>query len=197
MTVTVQPFGPERGGSIAPTTKYLRPRGALHETFPRQFQNTVTPTTMISGTLWLTIIEIPSDINLNGITFVTDATALAAGTHQIFGLYDDDLGTSTGTPFALLAGTSDDTNAAWAINSVKALPFSAPYRTLVGGLYYIGIMVTAGTPPALVANSVAAPTMGSLPPVLGGRSSTGLTALPNPCIAPTANKETMLYGYVF
>lgn len=197
MTMTVQPFGPERGGSISPTTKFLRPRSALHETFPRQQQSTVTPTTMVSGTLWLTAIEIPSDTNLNGIAFVTGDTAVAAGTHQIFGLYDNDIGSSSGTPYARLAQTSDDTSAAWAINTIKQLSFSAAYTTLTSGLYYLGLLVTAGTPPNIVANSAMSPTLAALTPTLAGNSSTGQTALPNPCIAPTTNFGSMLYGYVF
>jgi hypothetical protein len=197
MTASTQPFGPERGGAIGVTPKLFRPLGALYETVPRQWGPTIaTSPTITSGTLFLTGIELPSDQALNGIAFMTDATtALVSGTHQIFGLFDDQVGSSSGTPYKLLAGTSDDTNVAWPISTVKRLNFSAPYSTTRGGAFYLGLLVTAGTPPGLVAVGFSV-AVATLPPIQAGDSSTGLTALPDPAIAPTPGQK-LAYAWVF
>lgn len=197
MTNTAQPFGPERGGAVGVTPKLFRPAGALYETIPRQWSPSFsTSPSITSGTLFLNGIELPSDIPINGIAFITDSvTALSAGTHQIFGLYDDNVGTSSGTPYKLLAGTSDDTSAAWPISTVKALNFAATYTTTRAGAFYLGLLVTATTAPGVVA-SVLPVSISTLPPVQSGNSSTGLTALPDPAIAPTPSTK-LCYAWVF
>lgn len=197
MTTSTQPFGPERGGSSSIAPKLFRPAGSLYETVPRQWgPGFSTSPTIATGTLYLTAIELPSDLAINGIAFMSDSTtALVTGTHQVFGLFDDAVGTSSGTPYKLLASTSDDTNTAWPIDTVKSLNFSAPYSTTRAGAFYLGLLVTAATPPGIVAVLVTAK-VAALPPIQCGASSTGLTALPDPAIAPTAGTK-LAYAWVF
>src|SRR5258706_14325564 len=196
MTTITQPWAPERGSATYPTPRLFRPAGALYETVPRQIAPAFTTSpTITSGTLYMNGIDLPSDLAINGIAFITDGTtAIGSATHQIFGLYDDNVGTSSGTPFKLLAGTSDDTSAAWPINTVKPLNFATPYSTTRAGAFYLGLLAVATTPPGLIAAGANAG-VAARPPVQAGNSSTGLPALPDPANAPTS-KTKICYAWV-
>lgn len=86
-------------------------------------------------------IYLPSGLKVSGITMFSGA-ALAAGTHQWFGIWDKNL--------ALWGGSADDTSTAWGANSAKRLALTTPKTTAYNGLYYVGGCITAGTVPGLI-----------------------------------------------
>jgi peptidoglycan/xylan/chitin deacetylase (PgdA/CDA1 family) len=142
------------------------PRNAIDETVPRyQVTGSSTPT---SGTLRLCgSVLLPAGVPVKSITFVSDATALSAGTHQWFSLVRQ-------SDLAVLAKTVNDTSTAWAVNVPKTLALSATYTPQEDTLAYVGVLIVATTPPALVATSTKSQLVG-MPPYLGGQSTTGLT----------------------
>lgn len=164
----------------------LKPALALYETNPRATaSNSVTLT---SGRLISTGIYLPAGISLASISVWSAATPATNPTNQIFGLYN--------TARALLRSTVDDLTAAWAASTKKTLLLTSAYPITVAGLYYIGIMVAAATPPTITAHiGNAALNAGS--PFLNGVHDTGLTtALPDPMIASTGTSATSAYAYV-
>lgn len=169
----------------------LRPTGALYETYPRQF-GAANRAVLVTQRLLLQAIDLPNGLLITSITFVSGTTQLSGGNHQIFGIYDDASGSSSGTARALLRGTSDDTSTAWAASSAKTLGLTSTYTTTRSGLFYLGCLIDA-TVPSLV--GLVTLTLDGLAPVLGGNANTGQTSLPNPASAPTGVGET-IYAYV-
>lgn len=152
--------------------------GALYETIPRQLCDEVNTSVLSSGRLSLQAIWLPAGVTINSISLWSATTALATGTNQLFGLYDNNLN--------LLRSSVNDTSAAWAANSRKTLALTSVFTTTYSGLYYIGVMVAATTVPTLKGNT--AKVGGQLnagAPSMGGTSNTGLTtALPATANAP-------------
>lgn len=167
-------------------------QGAAAQTFPRYISQSST-LALISQQLYLASVNMQSGLTLSSISFLA-AAALVAATHQIFGLFDDSAGSSSGVPYALLAQTSDDGANAWATNAVKTLNLTAQYKTTRAGLYYLGVLVVATTPPTLrsvVGDSVA----GALPSVFCGQSTAAISALPNPAAAPAIGAANLAWAY--
>jgi hypothetical protein len=166
---------------------YLKPSAALYETAPRWSVANATFLTLVSGTLQLAAIGLPAGLTVTSISWMSGGTALATGTHAWFALYDSSRN--------LLKQSTDDTSPAWAANTLKTYNLSAAFTTTYEGLYYIGVMVAATTPPNLNATVTHANVTG-LVSILAGSSSTGLTGTaPNPAAAITAQAQ-IPYGYV-
>lgn len=133
-----------------------------------------------TGVMLSTPIHLMDGDIITNLTFISGATALATATNWWFALY-----TGAG---ALLAQTADQTSTAWAADTVKTLPLTAPVRITKSGLYYAAISVTASTIPTLVG-------CGTAKPVLTGEgnlaqtSGTGLTATAPATIATPAFKR--------
>lgn len=186
--------------AVAPKNPF-RPAGSLYETIPRQSGVIVSiaNTLIVNQRLNLFAINIATIETITSISFMTSgATALAGGAHQIFGLYDDSAGTSSGTAYALLRGTSDATNAAWGQSTVKTLNLTSTYTTTRTGAFYIGILLDATTLPTLqgVSASPAALTVLS-PSISNHTTATNLTARPNPAGALAAGGDSLLlWGYI-
>jgi hypothetical protein len=125
-------------------------------------------------------------VALSSITFVAGSVALAGGNHQIFGIFDDDAGTTSGTAYTLLRGTTDDTSTAWAASAKKTLGLTSGYNPTRSGLHYLGILVDATTVPALQGSGANSGAAAAITPLLSGTSSTGRTSLPSPAAAPAA-----------
>lgn len=163
--------------------------GALYETFDRNLCDEVNTAALSSGRLSLAAIYLPAGTTINSISFWSATTALATGTNQLFGLYDQNLN--------LLRSSTNDTSTAWAANSRKTLSLTSAFTTTYSGLHYLGIMVAATTVPTLKGNT--AKTGGQLnagAPSMGGTSNTGLTtALPATANAP-ATVTTSIWGCV-
>lgn len=165
----------------------LRPTGAMYETHPRQ-AITVTTGTLSSGQMRMIAIDLPAGLVVTSITFCSLGTALAGGTHQFFALYDNNTGRETGTPYALLRASNDDTSNAWGTNTNKTLNLSSTYTTVTSGMFYLGLLVVATTMPTVIAmtSGLAALIGSNVTPVISGTTGAGLTALPNPATAPSA-----------
>lgn len=98
----------------------------------------------------MTSVAVPCQVGdlITNITFKSGATAADTPLNWWFALYDN----ST-TP-ALLAQTADQTTTAWAANTVKTLALATAQRITSSGIYYVGIMVKATTPPTLLGHSL-------------------------------------------
>jgi hypothetical protein len=175
-------------GTIYGNNRYVL-TGAKYETIDRNLCDEVNTAVLSSGRLSLQAIYIPAGTLINSISFWSATTAGATLTNQLFGLYDNNRN--------LLATSVNNTNTAWAANSRKTLALTAPFTTTYSGLYYLAIMVTAGTVPTLKGNT--AKTGGQLnagEPSMGGTSNTGLTtALPATANAP-GTVTTSVWGCV-
>lgn len=125
-----------------------------------------------SGRLLLTLFPLVAGETIRSFTCVSGTTAGASLTHAWYCLYDINL--------AKLAVTTDDTSASWAINTAKTLSLSAPYSVTSTGLYYVGIVVVGTTLPTLLGVNTGLGAM-SLPPIMNGLSTSGLTT---PATAP-------------
>jgi hypothetical protein len=166
---------------------YLAPTGALAETMPRLRTRPVT-SVLVTGTLRLMAIALPSGLTIGHIAMFS-AGALATGSNQWFGLFDNNL--------ARLVLTTDDGATAWGANSLKNLATTAPYTTTRDGLYYLGVCVVATGMPTLTGVD-AGGSPGTLAPALWGDSSAGLTN-PASCPATVAAigvTSNPFYGYV-
>jgi hypothetical protein len=98
----------------------------------------------------MTSVAMPLQVGdlVTNITVKSGATAAGTPTAYWFALYS-----AAATP-ALLAQSADQATAAWAANTVKTLALATPQLITVAGVYYVGLMVTATTPPTLVGKSV-------------------------------------------
>lgn len=169
--------------------------GSIAETLKRH-ECTGSAIAVTSGTLLLARILLPAGVPITSIAVASGTTALATGTHQWFGLYDKNLNQ--------LAVTSDDTSNAWSASTIKKLPIAATaagaasvYVTPYSGLYYVGVLVAATTPPSLVGMGFSG-TMGSTAPTIVGSSDTGQAAppaFPHQAAAPS-NTGNLFYAYV-
>lgn len=162
------------------------PTGAIAETQPR-FLPASDTALLTSGRLHLTGIWLPADRVITSATYLSAGTAAITPTHQWFALYTSSL--------VLLRQTSDDTSAAWAGSTYKTLNFTSQVTPPYTGLYYLGVMVEAATPPSLRCTTMASG-VASQTPMLNGYTNAALTATaPNPSAA--LNLQTGLpYGYV-
>lgn len=163
--------------------------GALYETFDRCLCDEVNTAALSSGRLSLQAIYLPAGTTINSISFWSATTALATGTNQLFGLYDQNLN--------LLRSSVNDTSIAWAANSRKTLSLTSAFTTTYSGLYYLGIMVAATTVPTLKGNT--AKTGGQLnagTPSMGGTSTTGLTTALPATAASLGTVTTSIWGCV-
>lgn len=163
--------------------------GALYETFDRDLCDEVNTAALSSGRLSLQAIYLPAGTTINSISFWSATTALATGTNQLFGLYDQNLN--------LLRSSTNDTSTAWAANSRKTLSLTSAFTTTYSGLHYLGIMVAATTVPTLKGNT--AKTGGQLnagTPSMGGTSTTGLTTALPATAAALGTVTTSIWGCV-
>lgn len=151
------------------------PAGSVAQTVARQLVTSAAETSA-SGVLTLTAISLPLDTVVNTLNFVSGTTAAITPTHQFAGLYDN-----TGKQLAVSA---DLLTAAIAASTVIPYPIStiaqgaaSSFTTTYSGLYYVGIMVVAGTQPTW-AGITGLVTDETIPPIMAGSSDTGQTAPP-------------------
>jgi hypothetical protein len=125
---------------------------------------------------------------ISSVSWASNVTALVGGINQVFGVYDNDLGSETGTPYTLLGGTADDGANAWAAATVKTLVMTVPYRVLRAPYLYAACLVNATTVPSL-RGVQAGSAINSLPPILCGNSTAAVTVLPAVAAAPGASSN--------
>lgn len=150
---------------------------------------------VVSGTLYLIPVWLPSGLVVNSITFATGSTAATTPTNQWFGLYNSSR--------VLLALTTNGTTGAWAANTAKTLNIatiasgaSSTFTTTYEGLHYFSLMVTAtGMPTMFGGGTVPAPVANDAPSF--GAANTGMTT--PPAFPFTANTPTgtglLAYAY--
>jgi hypothetical protein len=170
------------------------PRGAIAHSFSRTIQAT-NNAVLVSGRLHLVPIPLFKGMKVTNISFSSGGTPAAAPTFQKFGLYNDRM--------ELVASTNNDGATAWAANTIKTLALTAPYDVPASGVYYVAILVVAGTVPSL--GSI--PASGGLDNALNtnlvqdyrpsaASNSTALADLPNPAGALNVNSAAVPYCWV-
>jgi hypothetical protein len=138
----------------------------------RQIDCTTDLTALATGVMTAVALPLQAGDVVTSLTVKSGATAAGTPTAYWLALYS-----SAATP-ALLSQTADQTSTAWAANTVKTLALATPQLITTAGVYYVGIMVTASTPPTLIGRTVgiagaAASILGSK--VLAQTSGSGLT----------------------
>lgn len=147
----------------------LAPTGAVAESAPRGWATLATVSALTSGTLRLTSVSLRAGQLVSSIRF-TAVGAAVAPSNQWFMLLSSSR--------VALGVTADDGAAAWGANASKTLALTSPVTVPSTGLYYLGLMVAAATPPTLVGVSSTSVATG-IAPILGGNTAdTGLTAPP-------------------
>ncbi|MCI0687554.1 MAG: hypothetical protein L0Y54_10010 [Sporichthyaceae bacterium] len=166
-----------------------------HETISRLHISAVN-TAITSGTLYLHPIWLPAGTVVSNITFVSGNAALAGGTHQWYGLLDQNR--------VALAFTSNDGANPWPTNTAKTLPIAttaagaaSSYTTTYTGVHYLGLMVAAATPPNMCGGGIIAVGASSQTPAFGA-ANTGLTTPPTfPFTANAPGGSNGFLGYAY
>lgn len=97
---------------------------------------------LATGVMTTVPIQLRQNDVITSLTAVSGQTAAGTPTAYWFALYSP-----AGT---LIAQTANQGSAAWAANTAKTLPLSAPQTIGETGIYFVGIMVAATTPPSLL-----------------------------------------------
>ncbi|HEX8631136.1 MAG TPA: hypothetical protein VF755_23505 [Catenuloplanes sp.] len=121
---------------------------------------------------------------ITNLSVRSGATAATTPTAYWLALYDESS--------ALLAQTADQTSTAWAANTTKTLALAAPYTVLRTGIYWVGIMVTAGAVPSLL-GTIGAPAIVTGERNLSQSSGAGLTTTAPATIATPTAKQFIPY----
>lgn len=139
--------------------------GCLGETMDRATCPEVNTTSGTTGQIRCQAIWLPAGITVSNISFHSATTAAGTPTHYVFALYSSAL--------SLLASSADQTNAAWAANTLKTLAMGTPYLVPTSGLYYLMVSVVATTVPTLKGGTAkTGAQLAGQAPILNGISST-------------------------
>jgi hypothetical protein len=151
-----------------------QPRHGLYDSAGDAGHAALASGVMTSVPIWLARGDL-----VTNLTFISGATAANTPTNYWMALYS-----TAGTP-ALLGQSADQTNTAWAANTVKTLALAVPYRVPISGVYWAALMVAATTPPSLIGAIAAKPVVAG-ERNLSQSSGAGLTAVaPGTIAAPT------------
>jgi len=174
---------------------YLRSASIIGETTPRAGMLN-TGLLLVTQTLYLAAVALPAGAVVGHLQFA-GAAGMTTPSHWWFGLYDNLLNQ--------LAVTADQTTTAWGATAYQSLAIAtvasgaaASFTTTYTGLYYIGIMTEAATPPTLISGGNASSASIAQTPVLAGTSDTGQTtppAFPHQATALTPISN-VIYGAV-
>ena len=165
----------------------LAPTGALAETFPRVGNVLANTGTLSTGREHCIAIALKAGMVITNISFMSSVTAADTPTAYWFSLRTD--------ARVLLAQTADQTTTAWGASTVKTLALSAPQTLTYSGLYYLGIMVAATTPPTLVGITGLATANGRTPIVNGYGDASLTTTAPATATALTT-QSAMPWAWV-
>lgn len=155
---------------------FLRPNLILGETITRSAMLN-SSVAITSGTLFLTAVPLLSGVSVGHLKFYNNGAAVSP-THWWFALFDSSLN--------MLAVTADRTSTAWNANTPTSLAIATiasgaatSFTTTYTGLYYVGIMMAAGTTVTLIGGGHAASGVIGDTPVLAGASTASLTTPPS------------------
>lgn len=118
------------------------PSGTFRSSFPRRHAAS-TLAALTSGVMTSVALYLEAGDIITSLTAKSVAAAVTP-TSWWLALYGPQA-----TP-ALIGQTADQGSAAWGANTTKTLPLGSPYAVPVTGIYYVGIMVAATTPPTLI-----------------------------------------------
>jgi hypothetical protein len=123
-------------------TASLLPAGAKAGTIPPNTHDISADHTLTSGRLHLFAITLFAGMLISSITFRSRTTAMVTGTNQWFSLWS--------AAYSKLGVTNNDGATAWAAAADKTLALTSPYLIPTTAKYFLGIVVTAATPPSLL-----------------------------------------------
>jgi len=188
VTIAPLPSAAQVGADVVRYSRFaLSPSVAIAETAPRSGLSLANASVLSTGRMSMVGIELPVGVTITSISFFAGTTPAGAPTNQWFALYS--------SARALLGQTTDDTTTAWSASTFKTLSLVTPYVTTSSGLYYLGINVTATTPPSL--NSVISlSTVAALVPVLTGTSTSSLTDTAPATAGAISAANSAPYAYV-
>ncbi|MFE3578716.1 hypothetical protein [Streptomyces vinaceus] len=171
------------GDPTSPDTFFRRnlPRIGLYDSAGDTGQVALATGVMTSVPIHLRAGDVITTVSVR-----SGATAAGTPTNYWVALYD-----SSATP-ALLAQSADQTSTAWAANTTKSLALSAPVTITRSGIYWVGIMVTATTPPTLL-GACAAPAVVTGERNLSQSSGSSLTATAPATITSVTAKSFVPY----
>lgn len=171
------------GDPTSPDTFFRRnlPRVGLYDSASDTGQ-----VALATGVMTSVPIHLRSGDVITSISTRSGATAAGTPTNYWVALYDN-----AATP-AVLAQSADQTSTAWAANTTKTLALSAPVTITRSGIYWVGIMVTATTPPTLL-GACAAPAIVTGERNLSQSSGSSLTATAPATITSATAKSFVPY----
>lgn len=167
----------------SPDTFYRRnlPRVGLYDSASDTGHVALATGVMTSVPIYLHAGDVITNISAR-----SGATAAGTPTNYWFALYS-----SAATP-ALLSQSADQTSTAWAANTTKTLALAAAQTITASGIYWVGIMVTATTPPTLL-GSIGMPAVVTGERNLSQSSGSSLTATAPATIATPTAKHFVPY----
>lgn len=157
----------------APLDLLMEPTGTTARTFPR-WACTGASTTLVTQTLYVTLIALHQNTVVNNITFCTKSTGTAGATvtHGWYVLLDSSL-----TVRAVTADQNGSTTFLASTNTPYTLATNS-YTVAATGIYYAGIMLECGTMCNLASPGTPAASLSSSAPLIAATSSTGQTTPP-------------------
>lgn len=167
----------------SPDTFFRRnlPRVGLYDSAGDTGQVALATGVMTSVPIYLNAGDVITNISAR-----SGATAAGTPTNYWFALY------STAATPALLAQSADQTSTAWAANTTKTLALATAQTISTSGVYWVGIMVTATTPPTLL-GTVTAPAIVTGERNLSQSSGSSLTTTAPATIATPTAKQFVPY----
>jgi hypothetical protein len=129
---------------------------------------------------------------INNIVWLSGSTAGVTMTHQ--------WGVVANSARSVVAVTADGVAAAIGANATITYPITSPaasYTVPTSGLYYIGVMVAATTPPTFAGATGGNAASSAIPPILAGTSNSGATTPPALAATLTAITATANVTYIY
>jgi hypothetical protein len=148
------------------------PARAVAETYPRRLATDESPN-LTSGTLTCSALALPHGTEISAVTMFTGHVGGTGVTHGWYAILDH---TAT-----IIAASEDQGTAPWPASTAISLDMIEPITTTVGGIYWLGVSITAsGVMPNFVSTAPMLNAVTTLPPLLTGISSSGLTGMLEP-----------------
>lgn len=120
----------------------LLPAGAFASTIAPNAHDISADHTLVSGREHLFAIALPRGKTVSTITFRSRTTAAVTPTNQWYTLRD--------AGYNLLGVTANDGATAWPASTSKPLNLAVPHDVTATAKFFLGIVVTAATPPSLL-----------------------------------------------
>ena len=161
-------FTPPSGSDI-----YLAPAGATAQSIPRTMVSSAAEALGGTGVLVMQAIFLPQNTVVNNLNWVAGTTAAITPTHQWGGLYNASRVQLATTTDGLTTAITSGLTLTYPIATVAA-GAATTFTTTYTGMYYMGLLITAGTMPT-VEGATGIATAATIPPILSGTSTGSLT----------------------